>query len=118
MFVYKLVIVTRKDLPLSPGKLAVQVAHAAVDCALQTKKNHPKWYSKWNQEGAKKVVVRVETIHDFDALERHAQKQNIITSRVRDAGLTEIPPHTETVLGIGPGPASLIDQITGTLPLL
>jgi len=38
---YKMVIVTRKDLSLSVGKLAVQVAHAAVDCSLATKKNMP-----------------------------------------------------------------------------
>jgi PTH2 family peptidyl-tRNA hydrolase len=37
-FEYKMVIITRSDLKLSPGKLAAQVAHAAVACALDTKK--------------------------------------------------------------------------------
>jgi len=41
-FDYKMVIVTRKDLQLSSGKLAAQVAHAAVACALETKKNNSK----------------------------------------------------------------------------
>ena len=41
-FEYKMVIVTREDLDLSPGKLAAQVAHAAVSCALSTKKNNSK----------------------------------------------------------------------------
>ena len=40
-FDYKMVIVTRKDLSLSPGKIAAQAAHAAVDCALGTKKKNP-----------------------------------------------------------------------------
>ena len=38
-FEYKMVIVTRSDLKLSTGKLAAQVAHAAVACAFDTKKN-------------------------------------------------------------------------------
>ena len=38
-FKYKMMIVTREGLDLSPGKLAAQVAHAAVACALETKKS-------------------------------------------------------------------------------
>ena len=52
-FEYKMVIVTRKDLKLSIGKLAAQVAHAAVECAIETKKNKSKWYNKWMAEGGK-----------------------------------------------------------------
>ena len=58
-FEYKMVIVTRSDLKLSPGKLAAQVAHAAVNCALSTKKNNSKWFNKWQTEGAKKPLLRL-----------------------------------------------------------
>jgi len=51
---YKMVIVIRRNLNLSPGKLAAQVAHAAVACALSTKKNRPKWFNKWQNEGGRK----------------------------------------------------------------
>ena len=117
-FEYKMVIVTRKDLNLSPGKLAAQVAHAAVACALSTKKNDSKWFSKWQNEGAKKAVVKVDCIDDFYPLKEKANQLKIATSLIEDAGHTEIPAGTKTVLGIGPAPNSLIDQITGDLPLL
>lgn len=37
---------------------------------------------------------------------------------IKDAGRTQIAPGSKTVLSIGPGPASLIDQCTGHLKLL
>ena len=117
-FEYKMVIVIRSDLTLSTGKLAVQVSHAAVACTLLTKKNKPVWFSKWQREGAKKVVVKVETLEDFFPLKEKAEELGIITNLITDAGHTEIPEGTETVLGIGPAPSSLIDQVTGDLFLL
>lgn len=117
-FDYKMVIVTRSDLPLSAGKLAAQVSHAAVACAFLTKKNKPKWFSKWQREGAKKVVVKVETLAAFIPLKEKAKDLGIITNIVIDAGHTEIPKGTETALGIGPAPSNLIDQVTGELSLL
>lgn len=117
-FDYKMVLVTRSDLALSAGKLAAQTSHAAVACALLTKKNNPKWFSKWQREGAKKVVVKVERLEDFFSLKEKAEDLGIITNIVTDAGHTEIPEGTETVLGIGPAPSNLIDQVTGELSLL
>jgi len=117
-FEYKMVIVTRSDLALSAGKLAAQVSHAAVACTLLTKKNKPVWFSKWQREGAKKVVVKVENLEDFVRLKEKAEELGIITNIVIDAGHTEIPGGTETVLGIGPAPSNLIDQVTGELSLL
>lgn len=117
-FEYKMVIVTRVDLPLSIGKLAVQVSHAAVTCTLLTKKIKPVWFTRWQREGAKKVVVRVETLEEFFPLKEKAEMLGITTNIVTDAGYTEIPEGTQTVLGIGPAPSNLIDQVTGELPLL
>jgi len=107
-FEYKMVIVTRKDLGLSPGKLAAQVAHAAVSCVLST----------WQNEGAKKAVVKVECLDDFFPLKEKAERLEIAAIIIEDAGHTEIPSGTKTVLGLGPAPNNLIDQVTGDLPLL
>ena len=117
-FEYKMVIVTRKDLGLSTGKLAAQVAHAAVSCVLSTKKHKPKWFSKWQNEGAKKAVVKVECLDDFFPLKEKAERLGIAANIIEDAGHTEIPSGTKTVLGVGPAPNNLIDQVTGDLPLL
>lgn len=117
-FEYKMVIVTRIDLDLSPGKLAAQVAHAAVACALSTKKNNSKWFNIWQNEGAKKAVVKVDCVEDFYPLKEKAELLKIAAYLVEDAGHTEIPAGTKTVLGIGPAPNNIIDQVTGDLPIL
>jgi len=117
-FEYKMVIVTRKDLKLSPGKLAAQVAHAAVECALETKKKKTKWFTKWSREGAKKTIVKTDNLDDFYDLKEKSDKLDIFSIIISDAGHTEIPAGTQTVLGIGPAPENLIDQVTGDLSLL
>ena len=115
---YKMVLVTRSDLLLSAGKLAAQVSHAAVECTLLTKKNKRDWFVKWQREGAKKVVVKVDGLDDFFPLKEKAEKLGICTALISDAGHTEIAEGTQTVLGIGPAPDNLLDQVTGELPLL
>ena len=113
-----MVFVTRKNLSLSKGKLAAQVAHAAVTCAVETRKKHKKWFTKWMREGAKKVIVKADDVDDLLFLKKKAEDFNIESILVTDAGHTEIPAGTKTVLGIGPAPNNLIDQITGHLSLL
>jgi len=44
--------------------------------------------------------------------------QSPVSCQPEDAGHTEIPSGTKTVLGLGPAPNNLIDQVTGDLPLL
>ncbi|MFA5102043.1 MAG: peptidyl-tRNA hydrolase Pth2 [Candidatus Thermoplasmatota archaeon] len=113
-----MVLVTRSDLLLSAGKLAAQVSHAAVECTLLTKKNKSDWFVKWQREGAKKVVVKVDGLDDFFPLKEKAENLGICTALISDAGHTEIAEGTQTVLGIGPAPSNLLDQVTGELPLL
>lgn len=115
---YKMVIVTRKDLSLSVGKLAAQVAHAAVACTLDAKTHHQRWYKKWMQTGGKKAVVKTETLDDFFPLKTLAESLDLSAIIISDAGHTEIPEGTQTVLGIGPGPENIVDQVTGNLSLL
>jgi PTH2 family peptidyl-tRNA hydrolase len=114
---YKLVIVIRDDLKMSAGKLAAQVAHAAVSCALEAKAKKTKWFSEWYKEGQRKVVLRVKDIHELRSLKELAARAGLPVALIEDAGLTELPPNTTTCLGIGPAPENAIDSITGSLPL-
>ena len=117
-FKYKMVIVVRSDIKLSTGKTSVQVAHAAVSCALSCKKQHPIRFRKWYAEGQKKVVVKVKTLKDLYELKAQAEAAGLTTSLISDAGLTEVEPGTITCLGIGPASSESLDAITGNLPLL
>ena len=117
-FDYKQVLVIRKDLKMSRGKLAVQSAHAAVSSAEEARKHTPTVWRKWLWEGQKKVAVKVATESDLISLREKAVKAGLPTYLVRDRGLTELPPGTVTALGIGPGPTKSVDKITGDLQLL
>jgi PTH2 family peptidyl-tRNA hydrolase len=114
---YKLVIVTRDDLDISGGKLAAQVAHAAVTCALEAKAKKPKWFAAWYQEGQRKVVLRAKDLEQLRELDVKARKLGLPRALITDAGYTELPPNTTTCLGIGPAPENEVDRITGSLPL-
>ncbi|MFW6038464.1 MAG: peptidyl-tRNA hydrolase Pth2 [Candidatus Saliniplasma sp.] len=116
-FDYKMVLVVSRDLKLSPGKLAVQVSHAAVKCALDSR-DDDNYFRKWYREGQKKVVVKCDDLEHMKFLKEMAEKEGLTTCLVRDAGLTEVEPGTVTCLGIGPGPNNLLDKITGDLSLL
>lgn len=115
---YKIVIVVRADLKLSAGKLAAQVAHAAVNCALASKKNDADTFKRWYNEGQRKVVVKVQNLEELMDLKMVAENKDLTTSLITDAGLTEIPAGTVTCLGIGPASNPQVDAVTGKLPLV
>jgi PTH2 family peptidyl-tRNA hydrolase len=117
-FSSKMVVAVRKDLKLSPGKMAAQVAHAAVNCALTCKKKRSVQFQEWYSEGQKKVVVKVLDLPELFRLKQAAEDAGLITSLIVDAGLTELPPGTTTCLGIGPAPNEEVDRITGHLGLM
>ncbi len=117
-FAYKLVVAVRTDLKLSRGKLAVQVAHAAVSCAHKAAKKDKSNFRPWFAEGQKKVVVKVADLATLRELQAQARAARLTTAMISDAGLTEVAPGTVTCLGLGPATVERLDAITGELSLL
>lgn len=114
---FKLIVVVRDDIKISPGKMAAQVGHAAVSCALKAKEREKRLFAKWMDEGQRKVVLKVGSLPELVRIERMAEGAGLIASRIVDAGLTEVPPGTVTCLGIGPARDIDVDKITGNLKL-
>ena len=56
---YKLVVLVRTDLDMGKGKIAAQVGHASVECALRAEKKDRKAFDSWMDCGQRKVVLKV-----------------------------------------------------------
>jgi PTH2 family peptidyl-tRNA hydrolase len=118
-FLYKQVIVVREDLKMSPGKSAVQVAHASVGAIYNRSGVYlaKATLENWFAEGFRKIVLKVPSAKEIIALEGKCIEQNIPWYSVYDFGLTELEPNTLTCIGIGPDLNENVDKITGRLGL-
>ena len=115
---FKQVIVVRRDLKMGTGKIAAQVAHAAVMGGERVKALEKEWFNSWFRAGQAKVVVKVNNIEELMSVKMRAQDMNLPVVQVQDSGLTQIPSGTITCIGIGPAPSQLIDKVTFELKLL
>lgn len=111
----KQVIVVNRSLALPKGKLAAQVAHAAVGAFIAASAQAQ---LAWLQVGMPKIVVYAADADVLMQLEAAAHQHQIPACLVHDAGRTVIPAGTITCLGLGPAPADALDPITGELPLV
>ncbi len=69
---------------------------------------HLKCLEIWEDYGAKKVVVKVNSYDALKEIYNQCKNNNIPAYMVADAGRTQIDPGTVTVLGIGPGKLIII----------
>lgn len=107
-------IVVRRDIRMGKGKIAAQVAHAAVECSMKRTKKREMWI----EEGQKKVVVWVRSEEELTSLMNKARSIKVDTCPIRDAGKTQLDPDTLTCAAFGPDEDSVIDSLTGHLKLL
>lgn len=114
---YKMILVVRNDLKMGKGKVAAQCSHAAVSAYKQIQRRNPAMLKEWEYCGQPKVVVKAPDEETLIQLLTHAKTLGLTVSLIQDAGRTQIEPGSRTVLGIGPGPADLIDKVTGHLKL-
>ena len=117
-----MVFLVRQDLGMGKGKIAAQVAHAAVglfDDIISGKNEYQQSALEyWNTFGAKKIVLKapnLDTIINVSKLCKEAKLPYVVIS---DAGHTQIPAGSVTVLGVGPDSSEKIDKITGGFKLM
>ena len=103
------------SLGLPTGKLAAQVAHAAVGAVLRAGREAQ---GTWFAAGMPKIVLSCASQNELMDIAAQAERAGLPMLLVRDAGRTVVQAGTATCVGIGPAPAARIDPITGQLGLL
>lgn len=116
---YKMVFVVNLALNMGVGKIASQVAHASLGIyRLLTEFDHMRAILEdWESDGEKKVVLRGDNHIHLQELEALAKSNQLFSYLIHDAGRTQIPPNSVTVLALF-GPCDRVDTVTGKLQLL
>jgi len=131
----KQVIAVRTDLNMRKGKIAAQVAHAAMKVffdkmKLEEDPLHEGEYSAhiygldaavkfWMIGAFTKVVVGVDSEEQIYDLARRASECGILHAVIIDSGFTEFHGRkTTTCIALGPAEAAKIDPITRDLNLI
>lgn len=117
-FRYKMSVVLRSDLGMSVGKMVSQACHACLEVSEQAKRHHRRVWGAWMKEGARKVVLQVDSLAELLELEKRARLLDLPHAIIQDRGLTEIPAGSKTALAVGPGMSKVVDKVTGSLKLL
>jgi len=111
----KQVIVVDESLKLPRGKLAAQVAHAAVEGFLGAPVEPRR---EWLEVGMPKVVLRARSTEELLNLAEQAEAAGLPVAVIQDAGRTVVAAGTTTCIAIGPAATEDIDRLTGNLSLL
>ena len=118
----KMVFLVREDLKLGAGKIAAQVAHAAVSLYDEITQEGTSYYQQaldhWNEYGAKKIVLKAKNLDELKMVKKKCREAKIPSVIISDAGHTQVDPGTKTVLGIGPEESEKLNKITGEFKLM
>jgi len=104
----------------SAGKIAAQCSHATLACYkyfLQHAPSSP-LLRRWESLGQAKIALQVPSEEQMQMLQAQAVSLGLCAQVIHDAGRTQIASGSATVLGVGPGPKSVVDGVTGHLKLL
>lgn len=119
----RMALVIRQDLGMTKGKIAAQCCHAALACfrliACDPSKAsyNPDMTHRWLARGQAKITLKCPDKETMDELFAKAIALGVNSYVVHDAGRTQIAAGSATVLGLGPAPKAVLDQITGDLKL-
>ena len=137
---YKQIIIVRKDLDLSPGKLSAQVSHASMAFLTSQMRKHYELpedgnvkcsvtvtqgcFDDWINGIFAKVVLDAKNKNQLLKAKMMAEELSMVEGKdfflIKDCCLTELQPEefdengvgrTLTCIGFAPMPAEVIDQI-------
>ncbi|MFH4980957.1 hypothetical protein AB6A40_007666 [Gnathostoma spinigerum] len=116
---YKMAFVVNTSLKMGVGKLAAQVGHATLGVYRLAENNEQGQIALlgWKVRGEMKVVLKGHSMEQLLDLFKQAKDLDLFAYLVSDAGRTQIPAGSVTVLGIF-GETEMVDQVTGSLKLL
>ncbi|XP_044261766.1 probable peptidyl-tRNA hydrolase 2 [Tribolium madens] len=116
---YKMTFVVNTALKMGLGKTAAQVAHACLGLyrEMRITGDREDALNEWDYFGEKKIILKGENTEHLEALFNKAKEMNVPCYLVSDAGHTQIPPGSVTVLSVF-GDEEEVNAITGTLSLL
>ncbi|ODV94317.1 hypothetical protein PACTADRAFT_44510 [Pachysolen tannophilus NRRL Y-2460] len=117
----RIALIVRTDLQMGKGKAAAQCCHAAIALYRlmltgEFSKNL-QLLERWENSGQAKITLKCDNQEDMDLLYARAISLNINSYIVHDAGRTQIAAGSATVLGLGPAPKAVLDQVTKDLKL-
>lgn len=89
-------------------------------CFKQAAKKFPQYLETWEYQGQPKIVVKLDNGGEegLEELAAAAKHRGLPSKIIHDAGKTQIVSGSATVVGVGPGPADLVNEVTGHLKLL
>ena len=111
---YKCALLVRTDLKMSCGKIAAQCGHGI---AQTMKGSNKKIVRDWMKSGEKIVILKVPNLEKMNAIKTQANKIQVYSKIIYDAGHTEVEPNTATVCVVGPHEESIITPLTKKLSL-
>lgn len=118
----RMTLVVRHDLKMGKGKAAAQCLHATLGLykAITNENSpayNPEMVQRWEYNGQAKITLQCPDQEAMDILLAQAVLVGVNAHVVHDAGRTQIAAGSATVLGLGPAPKSVLDEITGELKL-
>uniref|UniRef100_A0A915JW72 peptidyl-tRNA hydrolase n=1 Tax=Romanomermis culicivorax TaxID=13658 RepID=A0A915JW72_ROMCU len=116
---YKMVFVVNTSLKMGVGKVAAQVGHAALSLykMVESIPFSGQIINDWKLADEPKIVLRAENADHLQTLHKAAKNLKLPSVLIRDAGHTQIPAGSATVLSIF-GEESQVNEVTGSLKLL
>lgn len=114
--------IVRRELEMSPGKLAAQCGHAFLDVYDLCRKEYPDRAAAYHDGSHGTKVVLETDLAELLQLRERAMAEGLPAALIVDAGHV-MPPHFDgnpvvTAVGIGPVMRHEIQHITGRLALV